>query len=143
MATLPLPVVAFEEQAFWTGGADGRLLITRCRACGWWIHPPRPACRRCRSTDVAAEAVSGRGTVYSYTVNHQPWAPGLAVPYVLAVVALDEQDGLRLTTRLVDPPERLAIGDPVEVRFEQVADDVWLPLFAVVAGVAAADADAP
>ncbi|MEW6471500.1 MAG: OB-fold domain-containing protein [Actinomycetota bacterium] len=127
----PLPVVSFEEEPFWTGGGAGQLRIMRCRACGWWIHPPRPVCRRCRSTDVAPEAVSGQGTVYSYTVNHQRWAPGLDVPYVLAVVELIEQAGLRLTTRLVDPPEDLAIGDRAEVRFEQVADDVWLPLFAV------------
>jgi uncharacterized OB-fold protein len=132
MTSLPLPVVAFEEEPFWTGGADGRLLITRCRSCGWWIHPPRPACRRCRSTDVGPEAVSGQGTIYTYTVNHQAWAPGLEVPYVLVVVELPEQDGLRITSRLVDPPAEVAVGDPVEVRFQQVADDVWLPLFAVV-----------
>lgn len=129
---LPLPVVAFEDEPFWTGGADGRLLIIRCRPCGWWIHPPRPACARCRSTDVGPESVSGQGTIYSYTVNHQAWAPGLEVPYVLVVVDLDEQDGLRLTSRLVDPPTDVAVGDRVEVRFQQAADDVWLPLFAVV-----------
>lgn len=132
MSGLPLPVVAFEDRPFWTGGADGRLLIMRCRACGWWIHPPRPACRRCRSVEVSPEPVSGCGTVYSYTVNHQAWAPGLKVPYVLAVIELAEQVGLRLTTRLVDPPTDLAIGDPVEVRFQRAADDVWLPLFAAL-----------
>ena len=130
---MPLPLAQFESEPFWTGGEAGRLLITRCRACGWWIHPPRPACRRCRSTEVGPEPVSGRGALYSYTVNHQSWAPGLTVPYVIAVVELVEQPGLRLTSRLVDPPSEPAIGDPVIVHFE-AAGDVWLPLFRPASG---------
>jgi len=73
--------------------------------------------------------VSGRAHVHTFTVNRHPWFPGQNVPYVLAIVELVEQDGLRLTTRLVDiSPEAVRIDLPVRVQFEQV-EDVWLPLF--------------
>jgi len=129
MCPFPLPELGFDNKAFWTGGATGELRITRCQACGLWLHPPRPVCRRCRSRAVEPESVSGLGTVWTYTVNHQPWVPDIAVPYVLVIVELDEQPGLRLTTRLVETdPGSVRVGLRVEVTFDAV-DDVWLPLF--------------
>lgn len=125
----PLPELSVDNKAFWTGGASGQLLVTRCGACGLWLHPPRPVCRRCHSTDVRPEAVSGAGTVVTYTVNRQQWLPDLEVPYALAIVELDEQTGLRLTTRLVDVDvDAVRIGMRVSVVFQHV-EDVWLPLF--------------
>jgi uncharacterized OB-fold protein len=77
--------------------------------------------------------VSGDAVVHTFTVNHQPWQPGVQVPYVVAIVELPEQDGLRLTTNIVGcAPEEVRIGMPVHVTFEQV-DDVFLPLFRPVA----------
>ncbi|WP_332880671.1 Zn-ribbon domain-containing OB-fold protein [Streptomyces sp. NBC_00564] len=126
---LPLPDAQFESLAFWTGGERGELLIHRCGECGLWLHPPKPVCRRCMSRAVTPQPVSGEGTVYSYTVNRQQWMPDMEVPYVLAVVELAEDPGLRLTTRLtgVDPSD-VRIGLPVRVVFEQV-EEIWLPLF--------------
>jgi uncharacterized OB-fold protein len=67
--------------------------------------------------------------VFTFTVNHQAWTPELAVPYVIAIVALDEAPGLHLSTRLVDvDPADVTIGMRVRVTFEQ-RGDVWLPLF--------------
>ena len=133
MASFPLPELDFENRAFWTGGATGQLLIHRCGACLLWLHPPRPVCRACRSTDIAPQPSAGTGTVVTFTVNRQPWLPGIEVPYVLAIVELDEQPGLRVVTRLVDvEPDGVAIGLRVGVRFEAV-EDVWLPLFAPLA----------
>jgi hypothetical protein len=128
--TAPLPVLRFENVAFWTGGAQGQLLIYRCQDCGQWLHPPQPICRGCLSRSVAPEPVAGAGEVYSYTINHQPWLPDQEVPYVVAVVRLDEDPRLRITTRLVDVDlDEVRIGMRVRVRFEQ-HEDVWLPLFA-------------
>ena len=129
MSLFPLPELDFDNEAFWTGGAAGELRIYRCRACGFWLHPPRPVCRACLSTDVGAEAASGMGAVATYTVNRQPWLPGLEVPYVLAIVELDEQPGLRLMTNIVNcSAEAVKIGMRVRVVFEQ-REDVWIPLF--------------
>jgi len=86
-------------------------------------------CPSCHCRDVAPVAVSGKARVVSYTVNHMPWVPDLQVPYVFAVVELDEQPGLRLSTEIINiDPEAVSIDMPVEVVFEQ-QEDIYLPLF--------------
>jgi uncharacterized OB-fold protein len=121
----PDPETAF----FWDAANRRELHILRCRDCGTYIHLPRPACRTCGSTNLAPERVSGRGTVHSFTVTHFP-VPGYEPPFAVALIELEEQDGLRLVSNVVDvPPDALEIGTPVEVTFEKVADDVTLPLF--------------
>ncbi|WP_109526601.1 MULTISPECIES: Zn-ribbon domain-containing OB-fold protein [Nocardia] len=128
--TVPLPSLGFENTAFWTGGERGELLIHRCRDCTRWLHPAAPICRYCYSRAIGPEKTRGSGTVYSYTINRQPWLSTLPVPYAIAVIQLDEDPSLRLTTRLVDvAPDAVRIGLRVVVCFEQI-EDVWLPLFA-------------
>ena len=78
---------------------------------------------------LAGEKVSGRGVVHSFTVTHFP-LPGFEPPFAVVLVELEEQPGLRIASNLVDvAPSDIEIGLPVEVTFEQVADDVTLPLF--------------
>jgi acetyl-CoA acetyltransferase/uncharacterized OB-fold protein len=128
---MPLPAIEPDSKAFWEACRDGRLAMLRCRACQWIVHPPRPVCSRCRSRDLVLEDLSGRATVVTYTVNHQRWMPGLEVPYVIGVVELAEQRGLRLTTNLVDvAPDDVRIGMPVRVRFRTMSEEIALPIFA-------------
>lgn len=128
-----LPKLTDATRQFWTGGADGALRFWRCQECGYYLHPPQPLCPRCHSKKLAVEAVSGKARLASYTINHQPWMPGPALPYVVAIVEIVEQEGLRLTTNLVNcPHEEIRIGMPVRVVFERHEDpegDVYLPLF--------------
>ncbi|HEY8121399.1 MAG TPA: OB-fold domain-containing protein [Myxococcota bacterium] len=125
-----LPEITPENEHFWRGGADGELRFLRCAACSHYVHPPAPVCPACLGRALAPEAVSGRATLLSYTVNHHPWMPGFAPPYVIAIVEIDEQPGLRLTTNLVGCAEReIAIGMPLRVKFEAGADGVFFPLF--------------
>lgn len=113
---------------FWSSGADGRLRFRRCHDCDRFAHPPGPVCPYCLSRHTSPAPVSGRGTVHSFTVNHQAWIPG-SEPYIIALVTIDEQDDVRLTTNLVDCPiEEVRVGMPVAVTFQQHGD-VWLPLF--------------
>jgi uncharacterized OB-fold protein len=73
--------------------------------------------------------VSGEGTLFSYTVNFQRVADVPVDPYVIAIVELDEQPGLRLTTNLADCAlEDVKIGMRLAVTFERVGD-TYLPLF--------------
>ncbi|MDV3132831.1 Zn-ribbon domain-containing OB-fold protein [Mycobacterium sp. 29Ha] len=133
LAPSPTP----ESKAFWTGGRNGQLLINRCHGCGRFFHPPGPACWRCRSNDVAPEPVSGQATVAAYTINRQPWIPGLDPPYIVAMVELADEPDVRLITNVVDvSADDIHVGLPVEVFFEDWPalageDDsrVWLPLF--------------
>jgi uncharacterized protein len=86
-------------------------------------------CRSCGSVDLGPEEVSGRGVVHSYTVTHFP-LPGFEPPFAVVLVELEEQEGLRLVSNLADvTPDDVEIGMPVEVTFEDVAEDVTLPLF--------------
>ena len=67
--------------------------------------------------------------VHSYTVNEQDWNPTMPAPYVIALVELEAQVGLRLMTNIVAcEPADVTIGMPVQVVFEQ-HEDVWIPLF--------------
>ncbi len=123
------PPSRVDNEHFWLGGAEGELRFLRCQACGFWIHPPQPICPSCLSRELAVEAVSGRGTVFTYTVNWQPWLPNFDPPYVVAIVALPEQADFRLTTNIVGcAPDDVHIGMEVEVEFEDY-DGVWLPYF--------------
>ena len=130
-----LPRVTPETEPFWTAGAEGVLKFLRCADDGTFVHPPAPVCPTCLQRRREWEPVSGRATVATYTVNHQPWYPGLDPPYVVAIVAIEEDPSVRLMTNIVGcPPEAVRIDMPVRVAFEQYADDVWLPFFAPVAG---------
>ncbi|MFT4056889.1 MAG: OB-fold domain-containing protein [Novosphingobium sp.] len=121
-----LPKLEPETAFYWTSGEDGRLRIQRCGQCATYQHPPFPRCSTCGSEAVAPEPVSGKGRLASYTVNHEAWMPGLAVPFVFGVVELAEQRGLYVFTNLAAKDVR--IGMPLTVSFER-HDDVWLPMF--------------
>jgi acetyl-CoA acetyltransferase/uncharacterized OB-fold protein len=123
------PVLRDWNRFYWTSGEDGRLRFQRCQACGSLQHPPTPVCRRCGSEDFEVRPVSGRGVVQSHTTNVQQWSPDYPPPFVVAVVAIDEDPRVRLTTNIVGcEPEHVQVGMRVQVVFEKV-DDVWVPLF--------------
>ena len=74
--------------------------------------------------------MSGAGVVHSYVVTHQAVHPAFRDHTPLATVEVALAEGPRMTSNLVDvPPQEVAIGLPVEVVFQTVADGVVLPLF--------------
>lgn len=115
---------------------NGQLVIERCDECARWVHPPTGTCRECGGP-LVARPVSGRGTVFTYTVNSHTYNPAVPVPYVIAIIELVEQQGLRLAANIVDcEPDSVVCGMPVEVRFEQQgafdrhrADTAFVPVF--------------
>jgi uncharacterized OB-fold protein len=125
-----LPQITPENEHYWKGGARGELVFLRCGACATWVHPPSPVCPSCLARELAPAAVSGRARLLTWTVNHHPWIPGFDPPYVVAIVEIEEQRGLRVTTNLVNcAPEQLRMDLPVRVLFEEREDGVFLPLF--------------
>jgi len=128
-----LPELTDRNRHFWQGGECDELVFLRCQDCGYYLHPPIPICPQDQSKNIQPEAMSGRGTLTSFTVNHHQWIPGFELPYVVALVEMAEQTGLRLTTNLVNCPlEDIRIGMPVHVVFRHLEDpggDVWLPQF--------------
>lgn len=125
----PRPKLDAINRPFWTGGKDGALNIVHCADCGEYTHPPLPLCRHCQSENIAPRAVAGTGAIDTYTINHQPWAPGMEVPFVIARVRLDGVPGVYLTTNIVGcAPEDVAFDDRVKVVFSE-EDGIWYPLF--------------
>ena len=124
------PKLNDDNRSFWTSGATGALRIHRCGNCRYWIHPPSPACPVCRSREVAPEPVTGLATVLTHTVNHQLWDAASPEPYSIAIVTLDEQEDLRLTTNIVGcEPSEVVHGMRVHVVFENHGE-IYVPLFA-------------
>jgi uncharacterized OB-fold protein len=114
----PRPAANPDTRFFWDAAFERRLAVQRCCACRALRHPPGPACPECHSLDWEVSDVSGRGTLYSYTVLHHPPAPGFDGPAVIAVVDLEE--GVRMVSNVVGAdPATLTIGEPLEVCFEE------------------------
>jgi len=119
-----------EMRPFWEAARRHELVVQRCRGCGTPRFPARDICSRCLSREAEWAPVSGRGTVFSYTVMHQVYHPAFAaeVPYAVIVVELEE--GARLLSNLVGcPVGDIAPGMPVEAVFEDVTPEVTLPKF--------------
>jgi uncharacterized OB-fold protein len=115
---------------FWEGTGLGEFRIQVCERCGARIFYPRASCPQCGARALRWEAVSGRGTLYTYTVARRPTHAAFAarVPYVIAIVELEE--GPRVTTNLVDcDPDAVEIGMPVELAFEEPSEGITIPLF--------------
>lgn len=126
----PLPTIVGETRPYWESCRRGQLVIQRCAVCGEYQFYPRGICAHCWSTEVEWVEVSGRGTVWTYTVTYQNRTPGFAeeVPYVLALVELAE--GVKLFTNIVEcRPQEVRIGMPVEVTFVRANDRVTVPYF--------------
>jgi len=134
MTERPLPVRDELNRYYWDGAQAQQLVIMRCSHCDRYVHPPRELCPGCHGDEFEPTAMSGRGTLYSWSVMHSGGNPGFEekIPYAVLVVELEEQPRLITIGNLVGAdPSELAIGAPLEVCFEQVTDEVTLPQWRV------------
>lgn len=128
----PRPAITHDNEFFWKGVREGKLLIQRCRGCGKLRHPPAPVCPACRSFEWNTVQASGRGTVYSFVLHRYPVIPPFESPHPVALIELDE--GTRLVSDLVGVnPDEIHIGMCVQVEFNAVDADLILPQFRPVA----------
>jgi uncharacterized OB-fold protein len=131
-SNFPVPIPDLEAQEFWDACNRGELLMQRCTSCKTFRWLPGPMCPACNSIEREWVKVSGRGTVYSYTIITHPVHPAAVsrVPYNVAQVQLDEDPELILITNLVGlKNEDIRIGMPVHVSFEEREPGVKLPKF--------------
>jgi uncharacterized OB-fold protein len=130
----PLPTPNPFSKPFWEATKRHELVLQKCEDCGTFRYYPRPRCPECLSGNTAWTRVSGRGTVYSFTVVHRPlarWFKG-RVPLVCAVIELEEGVRMMSNVERIDP-HQVRIGLPVQVFFEDVNEDITLPKFEPVA----------
>jgi uncharacterized OB-fold protein len=135
--TKPVPVPDEQSQPFFDGAKRHELMILRCGSCGHPMWPAShagslplsPRCHRCFASDLRWDVASGKATLYSFVVMHQPY-PGFEdeVPYNIALVELEE--GVRCISNVVGCENAdLQIGMPLDVVFDDLDDEVALPRF--------------
>jgi uncharacterized protein len=133
--TKPVPLPDDTTRPFWDAANQRQLVVQRCTACRYYNHPPRTVCDACLSRELNFETVSGRGHVYSFTVMHQRDVPGFEqeAPFINIVVELEEQPMLLMVSNLpLAERDRVRIGAPVTVEFEDRGNGTFLPQFKIV-----------
>lgn len=126
----PLPVIDTLNRPFWNLAHDGKLAVQVCRGCGDRHFPPGPVCPACLGETQEWQVVSGKGTLLSWVTFHRAYWDGFAaeLPYDVCLVQLDE--GPLLVSNLVGTSGReVAVGDRLEVVFEQATDEITVPKF--------------
>ena len=137
-ADFPLPDLSDALTApFFAAAGRHELVIPRCASCGDFVWYPEPACPRDGGA-LAWERVSGRCTLFSWAVVRRPFLPAFAdkVPFVTALVALAEDEAVRVPTYIVDAdPETLVADAPVRAVFRALSfttvpgAEVVVPMF--------------
>ena len=109
------PALSRDTAFFWEGVAAHELRIQR-RPDGALQHPPVPAVWQDKEQPVDYLVAGGKGTVYSFVVHHAPKVPGRTLPFVIALVELEE--GVRMLGELrnVDHAD-VTIGMPVHATY--------------------------
>jgi len=122
----PLPAIELENKGFWEGCKRHELVIRKCIDCGTYRYYGGPVCPKCRSRNARWSKVSGKGTVWGYTiVSSAPKShPNFPSPYNILLVTLDEQDDILLLSNCIDcQPSELYVGMSVEATFEDITPD--------------------
>lgn len=126
----PLPRITPLSKQFYKGAREHKLKVQRCKDCDKVIFYPKHLCPNCLSSNLEWVESRGKGKIYSYTVcmsGVPPWFEA-DLPYILAIVELEEK--VRMLTRIVDcKPEGVKCDLDVEVTFQDLTDDIALPMF--------------
>lgn len=113
---------------FWEGIDKGELHVQRCKSCQTLRHPPGPICAQCHSMEWDTVVSTGRGTLYSFVVMHDPKIPPFTYPNIIGLIELEE--GSRLIAQLVNiERDDIEIGMALEVQFNEVEAGLILPQF--------------
>ncbi|WP_269751280.1 bifunctional MaoC family dehydratase N-terminal/OB-fold nucleic acid binding domain-containing protein [Mycolicibacterium baixiangningiae] len=125
------PASSKDTQFFWDGVNAHELRIQR-RPDGTLQHPPVPAVWQAKEAPVDYVVSTGNGTVYSYVVHHAPKVPGRSLPFVIALVELEE--GVRMLGELRDiDPGEVQIGLPVRATYIDFPDSDVSPAWTLYA----------
>ena len=134
----PLPDVDDAITApFFAGAARGELVIPRCDVCNSYVWYPQESCPHDGGT-LTWTPVSGRGTLFTWAVVERAFLPAFAdrVPFITALVALEEDPAVRLCTYVIGTaPEALVADAAVAVSFEPLefttvpGKSVTVPMF--------------
>jgi uncharacterized OB-fold protein len=119
-----------ESAPYWNALREHRYSAQRCADCSTTYLYPRVLCPACHSANVGWIQLSGRGSIYSFTVSRRAAAPAFAplLPLIVALVELEE--GPRVMTNIIEAvPEAVSIGAPVELEYLNLTEEITLPVF--------------
>ena len=114
-----------EDGEFWAGARRGELRIQRCTTCGRHQHYPRMLCSHCGKDTLEWITASGLATIYSFTVVRQNGVPPFSerVPFVVAVLDLDEPGARMIAAMPKLPPEQARVGLRARAEFRPATDE--------------------
>ena len=115
MSDKPLPAVPYIKIP---DGADPYLEAQECGSCGSTFLGERDVCSKCGARDqMSAIKLPNSGKLYSFSIVHRSF-PGIEVPYISAIVDLDDGTAIKGNLINVEPdPEKIEFDMPVEVIF--------------------------
>lgn len=116
----PLPQIEPGNKEFWDGLAEHEFRVARCDDCGHYNWVRLPACRSCLSERQTWTPVSGRATVWSYSIVHRgPGAFRDEVPYGVVLAKLEEEPRscLVLGNTVGIPLDELHVGLPLKITY--------------------------
>ena len=116
MSDKPLPAVPYLKIP---ENGEPYLEAYKCGQCGATFLGERDVCSKCGARDqMSAVTLPNTGKLYSYSIVHRSF-PGSAVPYVSAIVDLDDGTAIKGNLINVDPdPESIPFDMPVEVVYD-------------------------
>jgi uncharacterized protein len=125
-----LPNINATNRPFWEGCRRGELLVQRCQSCSRLRYPASGSCPNCLGTETSWDRMSGSGKVFTFAVFHRAYHPSRngRVPYNVSLIELDEGPIMLSNVIDIDNAE-LKVGQPVEVAFEKVNEEVTIPVF--------------
>ncbi len=115
------PLITKTSRPFWDALDEGRIEIQQCERCTKWVFYPRNICPYCGAMDLCWKIVSGKASLYTFTVAIAPVSIDFLedAPLLLAVAELAE--GVHIPTTLVDvATDDIKIGMDLEPVFDRV-----------------------
>jgi hypothetical protein len=100
-------------------GGEPYLEGYKCGSCGSTYLGERQVCSKCGTRDqMSTVTLPNHGTLYTYSIVYRSF-PGIEVPYISAVVDLDDGTAIKGNLINVEPdPEKIEFGLPVDVVYD-------------------------
>jgi len=126
----PLPTVTDDNRRFWESAKQRALELQKCDDCGEFRYYPTPICHFCGSDEFTWTPISGRGTIYSWSVLERAKGNPFEHDVPIAIVLVTLEEGPVMMSNLIDyEGVEISIGMPVTIDYGDVNDEITLPLF--------------
>ena len=138
--SLPAPAIDETSAPFWERCNAKRLSFQQCADCLTLVHPPLPVCPKCQSVHRNWVDAPSRARVFSFVWAHTAAHDSVkaVLPYNVVLVEFPDLPGVRLLSNVIGTMRgELAIGDGLELVWDQQAENRWLPRFRRVGAPAA------